>query len=100
MSNPDIPEKPKSLDSPVTGTIIKWMSRANTWAFKATGGRVGAKWRLGTKHFGDVPEVGILTTIGRKSGQQRSPRCCSCAKATGWFWWPRRVGVPPTRCGT
>lgn len=83
MSNPDTPEKPKSLDSPVTGTVIKWMSRANTWAYKATGGRVGGKWRLGTKHFGEVPEVGILTTTGRKSGQPRSPRCCSCAKVTG-----------------
>jgi len=71
VSNPDTPEKPKSLDSPVTGTVIKWMSRANTWAYKATGGRVGGKWRLGTKHFGEVPEVGILTTTGRKSGQPR-----------------------------
>ncbi|ORV42162.1 hypothetical protein AWC02_16315 [Mycolicibacter engbaekii] len=71
MSNGDIPEKPKALDSPATGKFIKWMSRANTWAYKATGGRVGRKWRLGSKRFGDVPEVGILTTTGRKSGQLR-----------------------------
>lgn len=72
MSTPQQPpEKPKSLDSPVTGAIIKWMSRANTWIFKITGGRVGGKWRLGTKHFGEVPDVGILTTIGCKTGRPR-----------------------------
>jgi deazaflavin-dependent oxidoreductase (nitroreductase family) len=71
VSKPEIPEKPKALDSPTTGTVIKWMSRANTWAYKATGGRVGGKWRLGSKRFGDVPEVGILTTTGRKTGEPR-----------------------------
>ncbi|MEB3069647.1 nitroreductase family deazaflavin-dependent oxidoreductase [[Mycobacterium] vasticus] len=66
------PEKPKALDSPITGTFIKWMSRANTVAYKATGGRLGGKWRVGTKRFGkDVPDVGILTTIGRKTGEPR-----------------------------
>ena len=92
MSNPDTPEKPKSLDSPVTGTVIKWMSKANTWAYKATGGRVGGKWRLGTKHFGEVPEVGILTTTGRKSGQPReSPLLFLVAsqggRATNPMWY-------------
>lgn len=71
MSTPDTPQKPKSLDSPFTGTVIKWMSRINTKVYKATGGRFSGKWRLGTKHFGELPEVGILTTIGRKSGQPR-----------------------------
>ena len=47
------------------------MSRFNTWAFKATGGRLGAKWRGGSNRFSAPPPVGILTTIGRKSGEPR-----------------------------
>lgn len=67
----ETPQAPRALNSALTGVIIKWMSRANTWMYKATNGRVGGKWRMGSKRFGDVPPVGILTTIGRKSGQQR-----------------------------
>ncbi|HEU4360990.1 MAG TPA: nitroreductase family deazaflavin-dependent oxidoreductase [Mycobacterium sp.] len=66
MANP-----PRALNSASTGAFIKWMSRANTWAYKATGGRLGSKWRLGRQHFGDVPPVGILTTTGRKTGEPR-----------------------------
>lgn len=62
---------PRALNSPATGVFIKWMSRANTWAYKATNGRLGGKWRMGSQRFGDVPPVGILTTIGRKTGARR-----------------------------
>lgn len=64
-------DKPKALDSPITGVIIKWGSRINTWVYRATGGRAGGKWRLGSRHFGAVPDVGILTTTGRKTGKPR-----------------------------
>lgn len=64
-------DPPRALNSASTGVFIKWMSRANTWAYKATGGRLGSKWRLGSQRFGDVPPVGILTTTGRKTGQPR-----------------------------
>ena len=64
-------EAPRGLDSPLTEVFIKWMSRINTVVYKATGGRLGAKWRLGSRHFGDLPPVGILTTVGRKTGQHR-----------------------------
>ncbi|MDY6997072.1 MAG: nitroreductase family deazaflavin-dependent oxidoreductase [Actinomycetota bacterium] len=47
------------------------MSRFNTWAYKATGGRLGASWRGGSNRFSAPPPVGILTTTGRKSGQPR-----------------------------
>lgn len=67
----ETPAAPRALNSPVTGVIIKWMSRANTAIYKATNGRLGGKWRLGSQRFGDVPPVGILTTTGRKTGQQR-----------------------------
>ena len=61
----------EGLNSKAVGAGIKWMSRFNTWAFKATGGRLGGKWRGGSNRFSAPPPVGILTTIGRKSGEPR-----------------------------
>ena len=42
------------LNAASTGTVIKWMSRINTWIFKASGGKLGNKFLRGA-------EVGILT---------------------------------------
>jgi F420H(2)-dependent quinone reductase len=67
MADTPRPLKPKQIDalnSKRVGTAIKWMSRANTWIFKKTGGRLGNKFLRGA-------EVGILTTTGRKSGEAR-----------------------------
>jgi deazaflavin-dependent oxidoreductase (nitroreductase family) len=64
-------DAPRGLNSELAGVFIKWMSRANTWAYKATNGRLGGSWRLGSQHFGAVPPVGILTTTGRKTGRPR-----------------------------
>lgn len=67
MANSPRPLSPKQverLNAKSTGTAIKWMSRAQTWIFKKTGGRFGDKFLRGA-------EVGILTTIGRKSGEER-----------------------------
>ncbi|AKS32284.1 nitroreductase family deazaflavin-dependent oxidoreductase [Mycolicibacterium goodii] len=52
------------LNARSTGTIIKWMSRLQTLVFKTTNGKFGNKFLRGA-------EVGILTTIGRKSGEPR-----------------------------
>jgi F420H(2)-dependent quinone reductase len=54
----------KSLNSKAVGVGIKWMSRAQTWLFKKSNGRLGDKFLRGA-------EVGILTTTGRKSGERR-----------------------------
>lgn len=54
----------KALNSTYIGTAIKWMSRAQTWVFKKTNGRLGDRFLKGAP-------VGILTTIGRKTGQRR-----------------------------
>lgn len=54
---------PPKLNSPATDTIIKWMSRVNTWAYRFSGGRLG-----GT--FGKAP-VALLTTTGRRTGEPR-----------------------------
>lgn len=67
MPNPPRPLTAKQverLNAPSTGTAIKWMSRAQTWLFKKTNGRLGDKFLRGA-------EVGILTTTGRKSGELR-----------------------------
>jgi deazaflavin-dependent oxidoreductase (nitroreductase family) len=64
-------DAPRGLNSGLAGVFIKWGSRANTWVYKATNGRLGGKWRLGSQHFGAVPQVGILTTTGRKTGRPR-----------------------------
>ncbi len=66
MANP-----PQGLNSEQAGSVIKWMSRFNTWVYKATGGRIGSKWRIGANRFSAPPPIGILTTTGRKSGQPR-----------------------------
>jgi F420H(2)-dependent quinone reductase len=53
------------LNTAQTRTAIKWMSKAQTWLFKTTGGKLGNKFLRGA-------EVGILTTIGRKTGEPRN----------------------------
>jgi deazaflavin-dependent oxidoreductase (nitroreductase family) len=67
MAKPPRPLSPKQverLNAPSTGTAIKWMSRAQTWIFKKSGGRLADKFLRGA-------EVGILTTTGRKTGEKR-----------------------------
>jgi F420H(2)-dependent quinone reductase len=63
-SRPLTPKQIEGLNSAKVGIGIKWMSKAQTWIFKKTNGRFGSKFLKGT-------EVGILTTIGRKSGEAR-----------------------------
>lgn len=65
------PKQVEGLNSKAVGVGIKWMSKLNTLAYKATGGRIGYNWRGGSNRFSAPPPVGILTTIGRKSGQPR-----------------------------
>jgi deazaflavin-dependent oxidoreductase (nitroreductase family) len=49
--------------------VIRYMSRANKWLYRATGGR------FGTSFFG--APVMFLTTVGRKSGEARTvPLLC------------------------
>ncbi len=55
---------PRFLNTEQTRTFIKLMSRAQTFVFKKSGGRIGNKFLRGAA-------VGILTTTGRKTGQRR-----------------------------
>jgi deazaflavin-dependent oxidoreductase (nitroreductase family) len=59
MANP-----PRALNSKPTDAVIKWMSRAQTFVYKRTGGKFADKFLRGAA-------VGILTTIGRKTGEPR-----------------------------
>ena len=63
-SRPLSPKQIERLNASSTGTAIKWMSKLQTWLFKTSKGKLGNKFLKGT-------EVGILTTIGRKSGEPR-----------------------------
>ena len=86
MAEPSRPLSGKqieSLNSAKVGTAIKWMSKAQTWLFKKSNGKLGNKFLGGA-------EVGILTTT----------RCCSCRKAGASCSSPRRAAAPPIRCGT
>ena len=47
----------------IANPLIKAMSKLNTWAYRATGGRLGGKFR------GGAP-VMLVTTIGRKTGRR------------------------------
>ena len=55
---------PKGLNSPQTKHIITWMSRANTWLYRKTDGRIGGMFLTGAP-------VALLTTTGRKTGEPR-----------------------------
>lgn len=52
------------FEEKVGSAVVKAMSVANTWLFRATGGKLGARFMRGAP-------VLLLTTIGRKSGQPR-----------------------------
>jgi F420H(2)-dependent quinone reductase len=45
--------------------LLKLMSRLNTWAYRATGGRLGGRFR------GGAP-VMLVTTVGRKTGKRHT----------------------------
>ena len=55
---------PKGLNSPQTNTIIKWMSRAQSWVYRKTNGRLAGTFLQGAP-------VALLTTTGRKTGEPR-----------------------------
>lgn len=57
-------DAPRALNAAGTGVFIKWMSRLQTAAYKASGGRLGGTFLQGAP-------VALLTTTGRKTGQPR-----------------------------
>ena len=64
-------ERPDALDKPIVKKLIKLWSRLNVQVFRATGGLLGSTWRFGSMFPRGAP-VALLTTIGRKSGLERT----------------------------
>ncbi|QFG20121.1 nitroreductase family deazaflavin-dependent oxidoreductase [Actinomadura sp. WMMB 499] len=62
---------PKGLDSPVVPKFIKVVSRLHVETYRATNGRVGGTWRVGSALRRGVP-ICLLTTRGRKTGRPRT----------------------------
>ena len=75
MTAPKLKPKPKGLDRPSTTKVIKAMSTLNTWLYRATGGRVGKTWRIGSALRKGVP-ICLVTTTGAKSGEPRTVPLC------------------------
>lgn len=63
--------RPAQLDSPTVAKFIKVGSRLNTRLYKLTRGKLGGTWRVGAALRNPTP-VCLLTTVGRKSGQERT----------------------------
>ncbi len=69
MGRFSLPENiPQGLDSPVTALAMKYMAKAQVKIFELTGGRVGAKWRVGAAFRKPAPTL-LLEHRGRKSGR-------------------------------
>lgn len=62
---------PKGLASPVVPRVMRLFSAANVWVYRATAGRIGGTWRVGSAFRRGVP-VCLLTTRGRKTGAPRT----------------------------
>ena len=67
----DPDSRPAQLDSPVVAQLIKIGSRLNTRLYRLTRGKLGGTWRVGAALSKPAP-VCLLTTVGRKSGQERT----------------------------
>ena len=68
---PTAKKRPTQLDSPLVPKMMRIMSRMHVRVYRSTGGRIGGTWRVGSALRSGVPTC-LLTTTGRKSGQQRT----------------------------
>lgn len=62
--------KPAGLDRPSTARIIRRMSALHVWLYRASGGRLGRTWRVGSALRRGVP-ICLLTTTGASTGLPR-----------------------------
>ncbi|WP_338070994.1 nitroreductase family deazaflavin-dependent oxidoreductase [Actinomadura bangladeshensis] len=64
-------DRPKFFDSTLFAPAMKALTRGHVALFRATGGRLGSRFRFGSAFPSGVP-VCLLTTRGRKSGKLRT----------------------------
>ena len=67
LSPEEIAKRKEQLSHPIVPRVIKAMARAQVAVFRATGGRIGSKWRIGAGFRKPVPVL-LLEHVGRKSG--------------------------------
>ena len=60
--------KPKQLNSPFVNKVMKYAGKAHVWAYRRSGGKIGANWRVGAGFKKPVPTL-LLEHTGRKSGK-------------------------------
>lgn len=60
-------EKPPNLNAPWVRGVLKHGGRAHVALYRATGGRIGGKWRVGAGWSKPVPVL-LLDHVGRSSG--------------------------------
>ncbi|MGV0791338.1 nitroreductase family deazaflavin-dependent oxidoreductase [Mycolicibacterium sp. XJ1819] len=65
----DPSKRPEQLNSPWVTTMMKYASKAHTWLYRRSGGRIGANWRVGAGLRKPVPTL-LLEHTGRKSGRR------------------------------
>jgi deazaflavin-dependent oxidoreductase (nitroreductase family) len=61
-------KKTALLDSAIATAVTRYASKANTWFYRRTGGRVGGNLRLGAGFRKPAPTL-LLEHQGRKSGK-------------------------------
>ena len=85
--------KPDGLDKPIAVTIVKYMSKANTWLYRKTNGKVGGNWRI-MAGFKKPAPVLLLTVIGRKSGEPRTAPLLYAVDGDGYVVVASSGGMP------
>lgn len=65
MARPERPRPFTPTEERVGSVMIRLMSRANVWAYRLSGGRIGGRFPRGAP-------VLVLTAVGRKSGVART----------------------------
>jgi len=65
MSEKKPPRPFTAAEERIAKPLIRVMSLLNTWIYRVSGGRLGARWMYGAP-------ILLLTTVGKKSGQQRT----------------------------
>jgi F420H(2)-dependent quinone reductase len=60
--------RPNGLESPVTRRVMKYAGRAHVLVYRATKGRIGSKFRVGSALRKPAPTL-LLDHVGAKSGR-------------------------------
>lgn len=64
----EVKPRPKGLESPITRRVMKYAGRAHVAVYRATKGRIGSKFRVGSARREPAPVL-LLDHVGKKSGR-------------------------------